>query len=301
MSEYYLKYYELNKSKNDLIRQGRKIENLGTQCIQVRSMLFDQRGLGIDNIREKLEQISKKTTVVGNDLEDIGDFLETVLRETEAADHEAEKILQRFSLDAVRQFLKFLQKLLQNLNKFILGWVGGEAKAASDIGAKWASDLLGLANDEATQTDGLGALGKILGGISKLLVKGSMSDSGAAGAVKGGFNKAGFFASWVAGTVEDTFENFTDGEGTVGEDVRESVVEGLLQGVKAAGIVALTAGIVALVGATGGAAALVGVGVAIGVGWAMDLVSEQIFHNDLGLIENVGDIICDWFDQIAWG
>lgn len=96
-------------------------------------------------------------------------------------------------------------------------------------------------------------------------------------------------------------ENFSDNEGSFWDNVRETLAEGASGGMVALVTAGITAAVIAAVGIApaGIGAAIVGAGASIIVEWASNILSEQMYHNEEGFVENVGDSISNWFEQLG--
>ena len=54
MAEFYMDYFEINHSKNQLIHTGENIDKLDRQFRSISSILQGERGLGIEEIVDKI-------------------------------------------------------------------------------------------------------------------------------------------------------------------------------------------------------------------------------------------------------
>ncbi len=297
MSEYYLRRYDLNQAKNSIKRIGNQIGDLGWEYRSVRSLLSGQRGLGVERIRDQLNLLRSQSGDVREDIRALGDLLERIIRETEAADNEARKILGGFSVREQERILSAVKEILQFVIKLFLAWAGGEATAENSK-VSWAKspiDLLKIFNDGISGDDLKGFAENVMKSVSKFLGKESLYKNTGLSRIT-----SGHVASWAVDWIVDTIENFTDGNGSFFDDIRETMVEGLIGGGKVLGIAAVTAAVVATLPATAsaGAVAAVSVGVGFVVSWLLDKGANAVFNNEEGFVENTGDIVCDWLEQM---
>ena len=154
--------------------------------------------------------------------------------------------------------------------------------------AKWFTDFAGWGSKEAVAgTKGADLIYSAVGFGAKTLLK----------KVINGKNTVSWLAEWFKNGVE----NFTDNEGSFWDNVRETLAEGASGGMVALVTAGITAAVIAAVGIApaGIGAAIVGAGASIIVEWASNILSEQIYHNEEGFVENVGDSISNWFEQLG--
>lgn len=154
--------------------------------------------------------------------------------------------------------------------------------------AKWFIDFAGWGGKEAvTGTKGADLIYSAVGFGAKTLLK----------KVINGKN----IVSWLAEWFKNGVENFTDNEGSFWDNVRETLAEGASGGMVALVTAGITAAVIAAVGIApaGIGAAIVGAGASIIVEWASNILSEQMYHNEEGVVENVGDSISNWFEQLG--
>ena len=154
--------------------------------------------------------------------------------------------------------------------------------------AKWFIDFAGWGGKEAvTGTKGADLIYSAVGFGAKTLLK----------KVINGKN----IVSWLAEWFKNGVENFTDNEGSFWDNVRETLAEGASGGMVALVTAGITAAVIAAVGIApaGIGAAIVGAGASIIVEWASNILSEQMYHNEEGFVENVGDSISNWFEQLG--
>lgn len=291
MSEFYLKYHEVNQEKNRLIHSSHTMDRLNLSFHIVVSGLAGQKGLGVEEIRKQIRALGKKCALVADDLSDMGRFLEKLIKETEKADYDAAKTLKDFSIRQTENAAQIARKIFKDLMSLLLAWLGGIF--AGNVAVEWACNLADAVNDAGDQNN--------LGDAAVEFIK-SIAQSLLGSGLKDGLGDIGgkATAGWAVDLIQDGVENFTDGEGNFGEDVMETLSEALA-GAAVYGAAAVAAALViSLLGLAGGGAgaAVVGVGVTIAVKWAADFLSEQFFHNKEGFVENAGDGICNWREQV---
>ena len=284
MGEFELSYFEVNKGKNKAKYLSHQMHSYSKNYKSIERKLKGQKGLGLESIRNQLVTLSNKCEYVSDDLEQIGLFLEQVISLTEQADNEARKILESFSIMKADHTAKFVKTAVSNIIKGLLAPLG--VKYDSNPIASWAVTLFGLDNDLIASNS--------FDDLAKTIIKFAGKS-----VLKLGI-KENAIASWFTDWIYSGVNNFMDGKGNVWDDIRETMAEGVSSGIIALGTVALTVGIASLCGFAAGSAgiAVVGVGAGIAVKWAADLASEFIYHNKEGFVENFGNTICNWNEQI---
>ena len=293
MAEFYMDYFEINHSKNQLIHTGNNIDKLDRQFRSIASILQGERGLGIEEIADRIDRLAEKNKKAANAFMQMGEYLKEVIEQTEEANQKAKKILEDFSVREREKGFGTLKTFAKNLISVITSGVG--AAVSENPVAKWFNTIIGTlgsgldaeslgeAAKEMIKTFGKSQLGQFLKNICGACTVAAKSVAG-----------------WAIDFIEDIIENFTDGQGSFGDDLMESGAEGAagaaLYGV-AGGIAAILVGALGI--ATGGvAAAVVTTAVTIVVKWAADSASEWAFQNEEGFVENAGDVMCDWAEQM---
>ena len=294
MSEFYLYYFEINKNKNQILHTRNELERMEKRFKSVASRLSGQRGLGIEKIKSQINTLARKTGNTADDLEQIGIFLKDLIKQTEAADKKAAKILKNYSLKKTENIFQNIRTFLKYFMTIVLSLIGGIV--SGNPTAKWVVDIWKAGNSASDQNSSEGILRQVLKSLGKtILGPGTKQVAGTIG--------GSAVAGWAVDLVEDIYDNFADGKGTVGDDVMESIAEALagagLYGT--AGLIA--AGIVAALGiASGGlAAGAIAAGTTIAVKWLADAISNAIYNNNEGFVENAGDSLCNWREQaLGW-
>lgn len=293
MAEFYMDYFEINHSKNQLIHTGENIDKLDRQFRSISSILQGERGLGIEEIVDRIDKLEKKNKKAAGALVEMGNFLKEVINQTEEANQKAKKILEDFSVREKEKGFGTLKTFAKNLISVITSGVG--VMVSDNPRAKWFNTIigalgsgldaesLGAAAREMIKTVGKSQLGQFLKNVCGACTVAAKS-----------------IAGWAVDFIEDIIENFTDGQGSFGDDLMESGAEGAAGGAlyfAAGGVAALLIGALGIT--TGGvAAAVVTTAVTIVVKWAADSASEAVFHNEEGFVENAGDVVCNWAEQM---
>ena len=286
MGEFELSYFEVNKGKNKAKYLSHQMHNYSKSYKSIERKLKGQKGLGLESVREQLVTLSNKCDYVSNDLEQIGLFLEQVISLTEQADNDARKLLESFSMRKVDRVIKYTKEVIKDALKTVFAALGVQFDNKPQ--AKWFIDFAGWGSKEAvTGTKGADLIYSAVGFGAKTLLK----------KVINGKNVVSWLAEWFKNGVE----NFTDNEGSFWDNVRETLAEGASGGMVALVTAGITAAVIAAVGIApaGIGAAIVGAGASIIVEWASNILSEQMYHNEEGFVENVGDSISNWFEQLG--
>ena len=267
MGEFELSYFEVNKGKNKAKYLSHQMHNYSKSYKSIERKLKGQKGLGLESVREQLVTLSNKCDYVSNDLEQIGLFLEQVISLTEQADNDARKLLESFSMRKVDRVIKYTKEVIKDALKTVFAALGSKEAVTGTKGADLIYSAVGF-------------------GAKTLLKK-----------VINGKNVVSWLAEWFKNGVE----NFTDNEGSFWDNVRETLAEGASGGMVALVTAGITAAVIAAVGIApaGIGAAIVGAGASIIVEWASNILSEQMYHNEEGFVENVGDSISNWFEQLG--
>lgn len=286
MGEFELTYFEMNKGKNKAKYLSHKMHNYSKNYKSIERKLKGQKGLGIESIRNQLLTLSNKCEYVSDDLEQMGLFLEQVISLTEQADNEARKILESFSMRKADRVINYAKDRIKDALKVVFAAVG--VRFDNNPQAKWFVDLTGWGSKEALSgTSGADLVYSAVGFGAKTVLKKVISGKNV--------------VSWLADWIKNGVENFTDGDGLFWDDVRETLAEGASGGIVALGTAGLTAAVLTAAGIApvGIGAAIVGAGASIIVEWAANMLSEQMYHNKEGFVENVGDSIGNWFEQMG--
>lgn len=286
MGEFELSYFEVNKGKNKAKYLSHQMHNYSKSYKSIERKLKGQKGLGLESVREQLVTLSNKCDYVSNDLEQIGLFLEQVISLTEQADNDARKLLESFSMRKVDRVINYTKEVIKDILKTIFAALG--VQFDNNPQAKWFTDFAGWGSKEAVAgTKGADLIYSAVGFGAKTLLK----------KVINGKNTVSWLAEWFKNGVE----NFTDNEGSFWDNVRETLAEGASGGMVALVTAGITAAVIAAVGIApaGIGAAIVGAGASIIVEWASNILSEQMYHNEEGFVENVGDSISNWFEQLG--
>lgn len=286
MGEFELSYFEVNKGKNKAKYLSHQMHNYSKSYKSIERKLKGQKGLGLESVREQLVTLSNKCDYVSNDLEQIGLFFEQVISLTEQADNDARKLLESFSMRKVDRVIKYTKEVIKDALKTVFAALG--VQFDNNPQAKWFIDFAGWGSKEAvTGTKGADLIYSAVGFGAKTLLK----------KVINGKNVVSWLAEWFKNGVE----NFTDNEGSFWDNVRETLAEGASGGMVALVTAGITAAVIAAVGIApaGIGAAIVGAGASIIVEWASNILSEQMYHNEEGFVENVGDSISNWFEQLG--
>lgn len=296
MSEYYVSRYELNKAKNTIKRVGNQVWNLGNDYRTVLILLSGQKGLGIEGIRDQVKKLRTHSCYIREDVYALSDLLERIIRETEAADTEAMNILSGYSVNEQERIDSIVGDIILTIVHLLLNFAGAlvSGRYANTSWTENPFDLMDVLLDGAEGDDLEEVIKELAKSVSEHMVEEGLTSKGMSS------GSAGYVASWAVDWVEDMVENFTDGDGSFYDDIRESLVEGLV----GAGKVGLTAGATCLVlsalSLTPGG--IVAVGATVFIGWLvpqiLDGISNMAFQNEEGFVENTGDVICDWLEQV---
>lgn len=285
MGEFELSYFEVNKGKNKTKYLSNKMKGYSKSYKSIERKLKGQKGLGIEKVREQLVVLSNKCEYVGNDLEQMEIFLKEVISLTEQADHDAKKILESFSMRKAEHTENAIKASIKYITKVILApW--NVVFDDNPVG-KWAVSILGLENDLATSNSSDDAAKSFIKFVGKSVLKLGIKSTAI----------VNWFTEWIYNGVNNFMGDDTK---SIWDKIRETMAEGVSTGVIALGTTALTVAIAGLLGiATGGIGfAVVGAGASILVNWASDIISELIYHNEEGFVENFGDTICNWNEQM---
>lgn len=287
MGEFELSYFEVNKGKNKTKYLSNQMKGYSKNYKSIERKLKGQKGLGIEKVREQLLILSNKCEYVGNDLEQIEIFLKEAISLTEQADHDAKKILESFSMRKAEHTEKAIRTSIKNILKLVIAPLN-VVFDGYPVG-KWATSILGLENDLAASDSSDDWAKSIIKFAGKSVLKLGIKSSA--------------IVNWLTEWIYSGVNNFMDKEGNTWDNIRETMAEGVSSGIIALGTAALTAGIIGIAGAfgiaTGGVGlAVVGAGASIVVNWASDIISELIYHNEEGFVENFGDTICNWNEQV---
>lgn len=291
--DYYLNYYEVNTQKNQLIHSGKTIKNMDRKFRSAEALLDAQRGLGTEEIQDAVHRLSEQNKQAGELLVQLGEFLKEVISRTEEADLDAKKILEDFSIKKAEGIFHTFVSIAKNFVSVMLTWTG--ALVTDNVAVSW---LIGAVDSLISGADSESA-GEAAISITKSLAKFDLNQIlkallGAGTVVRSSV------VGWMFDLYEDAVENFSDGEGSFADDLMETGSEAIAGASIYAGAGVITAAIAAAAGlASGGAVvAVVGAVVSIAVKWAADFISEAIYHNEEGFVENTGDVICNWAEQI---
>lgn len=293
MSEFYMNYFEINQRKNQVIHTANGVNKLENQFHSVSSLLKHEQGLGIEEITERINKLAKKSEKIAEALKQIGKFLEEVIKQTEKADLDAKKIFEDFSVREEEKEATLFKKFAKYIVS-ILSTLAG-AVVSDNPAATWIIGIIGALGNGLDGISFENAATEVIKALSKFDLGQLLKNLCGAGAITGKT-----IAGWFVDFYEDAVENFSDGEGSFTDDLIETGAEGLAGGLLYGTAAVVTAAVAALLGLASG-----GVGIAIAgtisvivVKWAADFVSEIVFQNEEGFVENAGDVLCNWEEQL---